>query len=377
MESLAKLLPGLRRLRQDIRDKLTVGRDIFLHLPSHGCPEIQDVWKGMIINNLYCQEFRVLDLISPEKFFEQAMENLSDSANEDLLANEDYVCNRLIIVRLASGVAPGSWLEFVSEHSRRIKQTEYDVEDQTRFLCILYGYPCSQDQVFDPNEGKPEHMRVDSYLSINDTKTYSLQLIPSHAPFVQRLAFELSSSLALWDIELFEYLIEHRLETLLSPVEILRHFGESRGWANGEKEASLLEAEGILARAADKETFHSSWLALNENTRQINNRLWLGQAQTLIPALDEYRQFIIEKYRRFLHTPFEYVVSGGEKRGVVNDVEDLELGHLFTLAIKNESTRFGGEIKFLRKAREIRNDIAHNKVVPFSKIKSVEKILNY
>ncbi len=315
-------------------------------------------------------------MVPPGEFFKQSIQDLDDLELDDLL-DSDFVCNRLVIVKLAPDVEPGSWIEFVSEHSGRIKQTEYDVEDQTRFLCILYGYPCSQDQIFDPNEGKPEHMRVDSYLSINDTKTYSLQLIPSHAPFEQRLAYELCSSLALWDIELFDYLIEYRLETLLSPVEILRSFGESRGWTNGVKEARLLEAEGILARTADKEILHSSWLALIENTRQINNRLWLGQAQTLIPALDEYRQFIIAKYRRFLHTPFEYVVSGGEKKGVVNDVEDLELGHLFTLAIKNESTRFGGEIKFLRKAREIRNDIAHNKVVPFSKIKSVEKILNY
>lgn len=316
-------------------------------------------------------------MMPPGEFFKQAMDDLGDSAFVDLLANEDFVCNRLAIIKLAPDVEPGSWIEFVSEHSRRIKQADYEVEDQTRFLCILQGYPCHQDQVFDPNEGKPEHMRVDSYLSINDTKTYSLQLIPSHAPFEKRLAYEVCSSLALWDIELFEYLIEYRLETLLSPVEILRSFGESRGWANGEKESGLLESEGVLSRVGDKETFHSSWLALNENTRQIKNRLWLGQAQMLIPALDEYRQFIIKKYRRFLHTPFEYVVSGGEKKGVVNDVEDLELGHLFTLAIKNESTRFGGEIKFLRKAREIRNDIAHNKVVPFSKIKSVETILNY
>jgi hypothetical protein len=377
VESLAKLLPGLRGLRKDIQDKLTVGRDVFLHLPTHGCPETQDLWKNLRVNNLYCEEFEVVDMINPAKFFEQTMEDLSDSASEDLLTNEDFVCNRLVIIKLAPDVEPGSWIEFVSEHSRRIKQADYEVEDQTRFLCILQGYPSSQDQVFDPNEGKPEQMRLDSYLSINDTQTYSLQLIPSHAPFEQRLAYELSFSLALWDIELFEYLIEHRLETLLSPVEILRHFGESRGWTNREKEASLLEAEGILARTGDKKTFHSSWLALTENTRQINNRLWLGQAQTLIPALDEYRQFIIAKYRKFLHIPFEYTFSGGEKKGVVNDVEDLELGHLFTLAIKNESTRFGGEIKFLRKAREIRNDIAHNKVVPFSKIKSVETILNY
>ena len=316
-------------------------------------------------------------MMSPCEFFKQAMEDLGDSAFDDLLANEDFVCNRLVIIKLAPDVEPGSWIEFVSKHSRRIKQTEYDVEDQTRFLCVLHGYPCSQDQLFDPNEGKPEHVRVDSYLSINDTKTYSLQLIPSHAPFEQRLAYELSSSLALWDIELFEYLIGHRLETLLAPVEILTQFGESRGWTNGGKEASLLEAEGILARTADKKTFHSSWLALNENTRQINNRLWLGQAQTLIPALDEYRQFIIAKYRKLFRMPFEYPIPGKDKPGVVNQVENLELGHLLTLASKNQSNRFGGEVGLLRKARDIRNDIAHNNVVPFSKIKSVETILNY
>ena len=88
---------------------------------------------------------------------------------------------------------------------------------------------------------------------------------------------------------------------------------------------------------------------------EINTILWKAQIKLVFPILEEYRCFLVEKYRKHLESKLPFEVPYGES---ITEPENLELGHILFL---NKELVFlkKNELEKLKLYKTVRNNIAH------------------
>ena len=164
------------------------------------------------------------------------------------------------------------------------------------------------------------------------------------------------ANLALWDGQAAEMLAGLRNEELLSPQGPLREYAESVGWAHAAPTERW--EDGSCHSWHGRPVPHTAWLAQAGRLRELQRRHWKGQAQALLPFVEEERALIIERTRRHLVVP--YTPSDGN---TIHDCEQLEIGHLYSQI----GQRFSVDANIRRKIRvlrDIRNALAHLEPVP-------------
>lgn len=175
------------------------------------------------------------------------------------------------------------------------------------------------------------------------------------APLHRRVAVAVAAHLALWDPAVSEALAAEPIESVLEPETLLRELGRGRGWYAGDA------GEWHVGTADDFEgepATHSALLALGDAEGEVTRRIWSAQVGVLLPYVEEQRRALISRLRGVLSVPHQTRFNG-----VIEDIRDLEIGHIEHQANANPAVDPDTR-RLLWRLREIRNCLSHLEVLP-------------
>lgn len=136
---------------------------------------------------------------------------------------------------------------------------------------------------------------------------------------------------------------------------------------------------GILSKSPEYGLeFHSSYLALNDQTEEILHRLWRGQAELLLPLVDNLRLSIckIITGRFGVEWPYRWEQPESEEQliEITENPLAVQYGYLEHL-LRNcrQLSNFRYLLSLVQIAREIRNQIAHYKPIEFQKFSALSQ----
>lgn len=135
---------------------------------------------------------------------------------------------------------------------------------------------------------------------------------------------QVATSLARWDVHLLVRLLDEPPEVLFDPVGMLKSYAVERGWSDAE---APCWREGTLRRFLRREEVHSARLAFQDVRKEIQSRVWAGQAAVLMPAIERRRLEVIERNHGALaiRMPFE------TEYAIITDPSDLDFNPLYYL----------------------------------------------
>ena len=194
------------------------------------------------------------------------------------------------------------------------------------------------------------------------------------------------------DLRLAEYMLVHEFRNVAELVEGLRAFAASRGWREGElneawlhgsrwDETSIVSGRlwtypffGAWSRGMVYWTpeygleLHSSGLAALGRNEVVEHRYWRGQAQLIMPQIDEMRLALCADLTRSFgkEWPYRWIPprNRGEREAVRRSPFACQLGHLEHLLRNCESLRTESRwYPLVSKARTVRNDLSHYRAV--------------
>lgn len=168
------------------------------------------------------------------------------------------------------------------------------------------------------------------------------------------LKVELITCLAIFDPRLAEYLNNFSINELLNPIEILKQFGQERGWkVDIEYTKNELFQLGIVNYVDCEEKFHSSFIALKDDLKEIDRRLWMAQIKVIFPYIEDQRRLILEEIKDLLRIPF--ITSDSR---TISNWQDLELSHIYVQMITYNG--FNKELtQKVKKLKDLRNKLSH------------------
>jgi len=188
----------------------------------------------------------------------------------------------------------------------------------------------------------------------------------------RRTAISVAASLAQYDPLLAERLAREPFEKLLdlsAVTTLLKTFGQSRRWQAGQVQewhaGQQDEVEGVICP-------HSAALALNNQTAEIEGRIWSGQVGVLFPFIEEQRQMVLKDAR-----DFQWATGQVSNKEEIVDPEDLEINHI-AFQLENASYSFRQEntklIKRAQHLRDVRNRLAHRKPAGIEMLRGCDEI---
>jgi hypothetical protein len=87
---------------------------------------------------------------------------------------------------------------------------------------------------------------------------------------------------------------------------------------------------------------------------EIQRRIWSAEVGIMLPFVEEQRQEILDRLTGFLQVPFR--TRFGE---TIEDVRDLEIGHIETQLRSSNLYPDSNLMRLVQRLREIRNRLAH------------------
>lgn len=162
-------------------------------------------------------------------------------------------------------------------------------------------------------------------------------------------------SLALWDFELADCLLDQSPERLSDPLRRLAEYGTDRGWAGPVSAEWTLGTEQVFEGARE---VHSAWAVLHGRIPIVMRRLWEGQARIVLPMLDRNRRALIrESFPKLAR------VLGASSPEALYELDFSELCRALESA-RADTT----QLNWAHDLRMIRNQLAHLEVVSFSQL---------
>lgn len=254
-------------------------------------------------------------------------------------ALRDYVDTRVFCIVDLGERDLKAWTQLVSSY---IKENQNRPDDTVPFLLVL------PDRMTAPglNLLAPRDVAraEDAVLlaTINDA-------VPSANRNEARLRACIAGVLAQWDLSCATELAQESLDRLCSPIPLLRDIALRRGWHPSNPPDW---AQGQISSSGE---LHSAWCAILGKGDIIMRRLWSAQATILFPLLEEKRQVLLKQYARYLPTPNSETVLE------LADIDDK-------LRICGAPKEFSDES---RRARYIRNDLAHLECISAFRIQTL------
>lgn len=203
-----------------------------------------------------------------------------------------------------------------------------------------------------------------------DALTYATTLIEERElPSLEaQVAASVVANLCLWDPELANALAKETLEVVLSPVEWLKRWANTRKW-HSQLTTENLKCLGLLTMFDSELRLHSAIAASRGEISEIHARVWRGQASVLLPFIEERRRDLLAQLSQLVVLPFR------TPYGQIVDAKDLEIGHLYSMF--SGTYRIDADVQeLMRILRRMRNKLAHFNPVDHSMIESRE-IRNY
>jgi hypothetical protein len=177
---------------------------------------------------------------------------------------------------------------------------------------------------------------------------------------LKRVATFVVAGLALWDPEVVLRFSQARIEDILDPARILFQLGKERDWLNHTDSARKNAWHtGCSDVFEGRERAHSALLACCAAQEEIRRRVWNAEVGVMLPYVEEQRQDILVQLTGYLHVPFK--TRFGD---VIDDVRDLEIGHI-EAQLKSSGTSLNpGLMRSIQRLRNIRNRLSHLETLP-------------
>jgi len=209
-------------------------------------------------------------------------------------------------------------------------------------------------------------MHYDDCVGVHDMQSYCRDRIRTRtdlAPLQKKVFPFVAASIAVADKHLADDLCEAELDQVLNPAGILGVLREHRGWQpnsvrnfwNGQ----LIKVDGV-------ELHHSACCSEKELIR----RIWNAQVQVLFPLIEDWRQDIIAKLEEDYRSWFMKDANLADWEFA--KLNDYLVGNLPAVA---RSSRQAAALRSVTgQLRDIRNKIAHLKIVDSRQLRELEDI---
>lgn len=371
MSSVWWSLPGPSRFLNKVCDDLTDGKMVFLQLPANPPRRIKTYlkerwlehdlyeWRELKLQYMNMESGHPAKLLYDIHLPDTPSEVLRNAAN---LARDPAFGNMIIWVEGLTETLWSAWNEFLYEYAETVRNRP--PEERTRFVVLLEGEIASRNPPTAPaisvRDWKGTVDRLDMML-------YCSSLLGSRplSTFQQRLAAELIASLAMWDHNLADYLIDLPLADLLDPAATLIEFAREMQWDDTMKSSW---SAGTVNEFERRMQPHSAYLAVTGRDPAIRRRIWQAQLSVLYPAMEELRHALIEFFGDLLVVPFT-----DQWERVIEDRLDLEIGHI-RYQVKYHPKVDRDLKEAVERLWELRNLLAHLDPVPKDRMDLIENI---
>lgn len=280
----------------------------------------------------------------PQQLFEELDLHLPRRSAAALL--ERLPASQLVLIEGVGPAAWPAWVRFLCEYEAASRAVS--AFDRPLLVVAADGVP----QALMPQRGAALRTLVwDGVIGELEVVTWAVQRLRSRGEPIdprRRLLARTVARLALWDLDLADFLLEQPAQALFDPLQLLRGALDAvaspqPGWEGGG--AQCFDGEPLT---------HSLLLAARGDPQgELAMRLWAAQAAEVLPVLEMHRRALAQRMQRTggIRLPLEI---NGERIG---DLADLEIGSLFHLACKH---RLSEDIRRVAgKWRWLRNKLAH------------------
>ena len=189
----------------------------------------------------------------------------------DLTGTEGFQ-GRLVWIEKISGTDWLAWSDLLLRYAELCRNV--DLLSRTVFIVLLSG-----DAVAEESPGEVALVRWDfrGFVDTLDLFVLALWNAPGRAECREHRALlaHTVAQVAQWDYSLAEQLLALPIAELLSPEEVLRRYGEHRGWTAETPECWEM---GTIDGPAERPIVHSALLSVSGRTRQVAQRIWAAQA---------------------------------------------------------------------------------------------------
>ena len=151
------------------------------------------------------------------------------------------------------------------------------------------------------------------------------------------------------DLELVRYLANKSADDLAAPTDALLAYAEQKLWLAKARDCWESGGSDMFRQ---KSFVHSCKLAIDQQTKELNARVWRAQISTVFPAIEQRR---IERIQEI--APFLSETRLADHQGNPADLEDLELGSIVHFLHRTRvSEKLKSEFTTLR---DVRHELAH------------------
>ena len=351
------------------------GQSFVLQLPLNTHAGLMEaVAQAARFNDLYCDFIHPEPSLEPIEFLYDRFHPDGRAITEDVMLRELYdqpdFQGKVLIIKVLHETQIPEWVSFLERfaHYSRNNVSQFL---RTEFMLSVVSDRCPLVRQSDP---LLVNLIVDGIVQKCDAVYYAhLQLARQgqRSPEKTQLHAEAAAALALWDFRLCEILCRASLSHLLDFCDTgyrhesivyttLLNYAQESGWReinenSGDEE---LWRAGILHGFENRLEEHSAWLAMKECTEKLCQRVWTAQVTALFPILEKYRRQYIDRYHDLL-TDDQTAYNGQTFDCAIEDLEIRQIWH----QLRNHQKMPEQSRKHLAVLRNVRNDLAHGKVV--------------
>jgi hypothetical protein len=165
---------------------------------------------------------------------------------------------------------------------------------------------------------------TDTLVSVDQLVRHTREVTRHHKLIVRQIA-----ALALWDLELAEFLVGQPVSELFDAPNVMRLAIEALK-RRGFSIAATWEAGGA-DKFDDRELVHPFVLVEKDPVGELTRRMWAAQAAELLPLIEVRRRASVNSLSR--HIPCPFWIDSDRK---VEALEELEIGSLAYAALTHK-----------------------------------------
>ena len=291
-----------------------------------------------------------------------------DARLRELYRQPEFKCKVLIPKAFPESSIP-AWVGFM-ERFAHFTRNNINQAERTEILLIVVS---DRRPLVKQSDPLLANKIVDDIVQKCDMVYFAHQLLAQQqrSPEKIQLHAEIAATLALWDFRLCEKLCRIQLNQLLdfcnaqsyqesTVYRMLLNYAQESGWqeiTENSNEHDLWRA-GIQHGFENQSEEHSAYLAIKGQHKKLCKRVWTAQITVLFPIIEKYRQHYVNQYRNFL------IEDRTAYNGQTYDchIENLEIGQIWYQLYSHKKIPERSR-KHLTVLRNVRNEIAHGKVV--------------
>lgn len=261
--------------------------------------------------------------------------------------------------------------EFMGHLSHYYRTSEHDAHEHKHKLLVLIenGQLFPDDFSPEPNFERKVFSQLANPLTQHNGLCYYLNI--ENGNVMSELHEQLIISLARFDLELTEQLVQANSLLLDKYEEILNDYANDRSWGDVQfVPASQLTSndkwqrwsEGIIDFDGEGVIYNSAYLQMHGQTNVIKRRMWVAMVRTIFPVIEEVRhELVSSEILDFKNEAFLI-----NRDNPINNRSDFEIGQIAYCAKRNyihvnclDRLRRKRIFELIKLSADIRNNIAH------------------